>query len=133
MTDGTDIEPKRARGRPRGRVGTAKMELANLCREKAINALEVLVDIMNDDTEKASARVHAANVILERGYGKAPQEIILAGDQERPLHSFSKIELVAVSPDVGRLLGNEASNDEASGRQFMDDEERDEDDEDSGY
>ena len=63
-------------GRPRGKVSAAKLLVAEAAREHAEDALSVLVAIAKDPEAPASARVSAANHILDRGYGKpvAPQE-----------------------------------------------------------
>lgn len=74
-------------GRPAGAVTQGKLDLAELARTHTESALSVLVKIMNADQEAASARVSAANVILDRGYGKAPQALDLSnkdGTLSRP-------------------------------------------------
>ncbi|WP_425061838.1 hypothetical protein [Roseovarius confluentis] len=46
-----------------------------MAKDHAPEALETLRRIMTNDQEPAAARVSAANAILDRGYGKAPQAI----------------------------------------------------------
>lgn len=43
-----------------------------LARKWTTEAIETLAAIMQDKREKASARVAAANALLDRGYGRAP-------------------------------------------------------------
>ncbi len=46
-----------------------------LARQYTADAVETLARIMRDDDAAPAARVAAANAILDRGYGKAPQHI----------------------------------------------------------
>lgn len=43
-----------------------------LARKHTVEAVETLAEIMADKKQKASARVAAANALLDRGYGRAP-------------------------------------------------------------
>ncbi|KQI67036.1 hypothetical protein AN189_17585 [Loktanella sp. 3ANDIMAR09] len=58
-------------GRKPGQVSKAKRDLAEMAKDHAQSALNVLVEIMTNDQEAATARVSAANGILDRAYGKA--------------------------------------------------------------
>lgn len=68
-------------GRPSGsRDAAARKEIANiseLARENTELALSVLVEVATGSDSDA-ARVSAANAILDRGYGKAPQSLDLS-------------------------------------------------------
>lgn len=59
--------------------GRPKMpeEIREAFQKVCPEALEVLVSIMSDADAKDTDRIRAAEVILERGYGKAPQSIDL--------------------------------------------------------
>lgn len=57
-------------GRKPGAVSKAKRELAEMAKDHAEMALGVLAEIAHNKTEAASARVTAANSILDRAYGK---------------------------------------------------------------
>lgn len=59
-------------GRKAGAVSQAKRDLADMAKDHAAEALEVLVAIAKRG-ESESARVSAANAILDRAYGKPPQ------------------------------------------------------------
>jgi hypothetical protein len=47
-------------------------EFQQLARESAIEALQVLIQIMQNEKAPPNARVAAANTLLDRAYGKAP-------------------------------------------------------------
>jgi hypothetical protein len=57
-------------GRKPGAVSQAKRELAEMAKDHAEMALGVLAEIAMNTKEAASARVTAANSILDRGYGR---------------------------------------------------------------
>ena len=62
-------------GNPKGRPkGTLSAQIAKAARELSPEALERLKDWMRSDEYKAS--IPACVEILNRGYGRAPQEII---------------------------------------------------------
>jgi hypothetical protein len=63
-------------GNPNGRPRVVRQVVA-LAREHTEDAIETLVKIMMDDKAHTSARVRAAEILLDRGYGKAPQRIEL--------------------------------------------------------
>jgi hypothetical protein len=67
------------KGRPRKEDTIEKIKITwdvkQLAREKSREAIETLVEIMGDKTAGAAVRVTAANSILDRGYGKAVQQI----------------------------------------------------------
>ncbi len=61
-------------GRPPGKVGQAKRELAEMAKEHAPAALQTLADIATNG-ESEAARVSAAVAVLDRAYGKPPQAV----------------------------------------------------------
>ena len=61
-------------GRKKGEVGQAKRQLADMAKDHAEQALQVLVNIALSG-ESEAARVSAANAILDRGYGKPMQGV----------------------------------------------------------
>ena len=71
-------------GRKPGVVSQAKRDIAEMAKEHACAALGALVEIMGNGQEAASARVSAANAILDRAYGKPMQAVQLSGDEEAP-------------------------------------------------
>jgi hypothetical protein len=85
-------------GRKPGKVSKAKRELSDMAKEHAPEALKTLRDIMRNDQEPAAARVSAANTILDRGHGKAPQA--LTGPDGGPVqHEVRRVEIVAADDD----------------------------------
>jgi len=87
----TGVEKKKARGKPfiaghsgnpRGRPkgsGTSK-DLRLMAREYTELALDTLVEICGNPDEKGAARATAAGMILDRGWGKAPQTVVIDGE-----------------------------------------------------
>ncbi len=78
MSDGVRDEKGRflpgKSGNPAGISKTVR-HVALLAREYTAEAVRTLAEIMGDPGAPPSARVSAANSILDRGYGKAPQKI----------------------------------------------------------
>jgi len=72
-------------------------EIRSLARSHTRTALNVLVRIMRSKDATAAARVAAANAILDRGWGKAPQAIENGGDGAFEL--IHRIERVIVHPE----------------------------------
>lgn len=64
-------------GRPKGsrEAATKKQQatIAELARKYTHEAIQALVDVMSSKEETGSARVAAANALLDRGYGKPIQ------------------------------------------------------------
>ena len=56
-------------------MAKAVTEIRSLARSHTRTALKVLVGVMRSEDATAAARVSAANAILDRGWGKAPQAI----------------------------------------------------------
>jgi hypothetical protein len=71
-------------------------EIRSLARSHTRTALRVLVGVMRSKDATAAARVSAANAILDRGWGKAPQAIENGGG---PLELIHRIERVIVDPE----------------------------------
>ena len=61
-------------GNPGGRPAFIA-EIQQLARKHTEEAINTLAAIMQDTSLSPAARVSAANVLLDRGYGKAPQFI----------------------------------------------------------
>jgi hypothetical protein len=70
---GRPFQPGRS-GNPRGRP-KRDMDLAELARVHTREAIGVLVHVMQDAEAPAPARIAAASVLLDRGWGKAPQAL----------------------------------------------------------
>src|SRR5918997_6623791 len=61
-------------GNPAGRP-KLDPELKAFARSYTLEALTTVVEIMGNKKQPASARIRAAEIILDRGHGKAPQVI----------------------------------------------------------
>lgn len=72
-------------GRKPGRVSAAKRDIAERAKTHGDAALNALVSIMGDDEAPHSARVSAANAILDRGYGKPRQAVEVSGPAGGPV------------------------------------------------
>ena len=72
-------------------------EIRSLARSHTRTALNVLVGVMRSKDATATARVSAANAILDRGWGKAKQPLESSADG--PLELIHRIERVIVHPE----------------------------------
>ncbi|SEN51030.1 hypothetical protein SAMN04489859_1008112 [Paracoccus alcaliphilus] len=72
-------------GRRPGAVAKAKMDIAERAKTHGEAALSALVDVMQDAEAPHSARVSAANAILDRGFGRPHQSLGLADADGGPL------------------------------------------------
>ena len=72
-------------------------EISSLARSHTRAALNVLVGVMRSKDATATARVSAANAILDRGWGKATQP--LENGDNGALELISRIERVIVHPE----------------------------------
>ena len=72
-------------------------EIRSLARSHTRTALNVLVGVMRSKDATATARVSAANAILDRGWGKATQAIENGDDGAFEL--IQRIERVIVHPE----------------------------------
>lgn len=86
-------------GRPKGSKSRATPEqkhtISEMAKQHAPLALRVLAEIA-ERGESESARVAAANALLDRGYGRPPQSVELTGDGGGPV--LTRIECVIVDP-----------------------------------
>lgn len=87
---------------------TAAGEIKALARRHSNAAVKVLAAIMNNEDGPATARVSAAQALLDRGWGKAAE--ILAGDEGGP-PVLARIERVIVE---SKVIGAQANGDKNS-------------------
>lgn len=79
-------------------------EIRSLARAHTAAAINCLASIMNSSEAQDSARVSAANSLLDRGWGKPNQPI--SGDDENPLMVIQRIERIIVdAPPKGKPDG----------------------------
>jgi hypothetical protein len=75
-------------------------EIRSLARSHTKTALTVLVRIMQNTKAPAPARIAAANAILDRGWGKAPQAIQNSDDGALELiHRIERVIVHSENPD----------------------------------
>lgn len=79
-----------------------------LARRHSKAAVKVLAAIMNDEEGPATARVSAAQALLDRGWGKAAQPV--AGE-EGGLPILARIERVIVDPSLQKNNENSSGTD----------------------
>lgn len=83
-------------GRPKGsREAATKAQqatIAELARSYAPKAIEALVEVMQDKLA-GSARVAAANSLLDRGYGKPVQGVSLVDPKDIPSQTIDPTRL----------------------------------------
>lgn len=71
-------------------------QIRSLARSHTRSAIRALVGVMQSTSATPAARVSAANAILDRGWGKAPQAI---ENGDGPLELVHRIERVIVEPE----------------------------------
>ncbi len=93
-------------GRRKGARSEYKLVASELAKQYAQAALEALNEIMTGG-ESESARVAAANAILDRAYGKPAQAVAFQGDEKKPV----KMEISWLNPAEAyhRLLNGESN------------------------
>jgi hypothetical protein len=72
-------------------------EIRSLARSHTRTALNVLVGVMRSKDATATAKVSAANAILDRGWGKATQPV--GNSDDGTLELIHRIERVIVHPE----------------------------------
>ena len=74
----------------------AVTEIRSLARSHTRTAINVLVGVMRCEDATHAARVAAANAILDRGWGKAPQPL---ETRDGAIELIHRIERVIVHPE----------------------------------
>lgn len=73
------------------------VDLRSLARSQTVSAINTLGSIMRSVDCPPAARVSAAQVLLDRGWGKPTQPV--GGDEDNPLKMISEIRHLFVEPD----------------------------------
>lgn len=71
-------------------------QIRSLARSHTRSAISALVGVMRSTSATPAARVSAANAILDRGWGKAPQAI---ENGDGALELVHRIERIIVEPE----------------------------------
>lgn len=83
-------------GRPIHRTRDGRT-VSDLAREHTEEAIATLVEVMRDTKAPAAARAMAADKILNRGWGQAPQTIAVTDDRTpRDLSTLTDEQLEAI-------------------------------------
>jgi hypothetical protein len=72
-------------------------EIRSIARSYTSSAIKTLVGVMRSENATHAARVSAANSILDRGWGKAPQS--LENGEDGALELIHRIERIIVHPE----------------------------------
>lgn len=71
---GGNLWPKGKSGNPNGRP-KQNVNVKELAKKHTEDAMKVLVDVATNEKSPPSARVQAAQILLDRGWGKATQYV----------------------------------------------------------
>jgi hypothetical protein len=74
-------------------------EIKSLARAHTESAVRVLAGIMNEPQSSDSARVAAANSLLDRGWGKPAQAITGGDDDDKPVTIQTVERLIVQAPN----------------------------------
>ena len=86
--------PKGQSGNPAGRPRIIG-EIRDLARTHAEDAIAALAEIATDRSGPPSARVSAASELLNRGYGRPPQAVAIAGASSLADQHLEALKLLA--------------------------------------
>lgn len=76
-------------------MAKAPAEIRSLARSHTDAALQTLKAIMDDAEVNPSARVSAACYLLDRGWGKPKQALVGGDEDDAPIQTVTRVELVA--------------------------------------
>lgn len=92
-------QPKSKAGRPPGRANVAttamRRTLSELAREYTAEALETVLAVMRSG-ETYAIRLAAANVILDRAYGRPQAAVVVKDGREHDLEDYARRSQAAV-------------------------------------
>ena len=91
-------------GNPNGRPKIPQ-EFKDIVKANTVKAINTLVNIMDDASAKEADRIKAAEIVIDRAYGKAAQPIM--GDKEKARYKANRDlilarrrELYAINPSI---------------------------------
>lgn len=96
-------------GNPGGRPKRTpeELDLIAACREKAPQALKVLVALLKDEDPRI--RHKAATAILDRGYGRPRQEVEMSGTLNQQQHGVLVVPAVMTEEEWQKQFKTENS------------------------
>lgn len=88
--------------------------IINLARNHTTNAIKTLADLMMDPEQPGPVRVRSAEILIERGYGKAPVALHISSNDGnevdgQPMSIEEKIRGIMAARGVGEIIDLEAS------------------------
>ncbi len=92
-------------GRKPGSQNKATSQIRALASEHAETAIQILVDLMEDQSAPAAARVSAAKELLERGFGRSNNYVSI--ELDKPLSELTPAE--AINKISDNIAANEVS------------------------
>ncbi len=97
----TVTQPNALRPQRYTKAARTPVDIRSLCRSWTRKSVKVLAGIMMSETAPPGVRVHAAEVLLDRGWGKPPQFTTANAEQFIRLMDLSDAELTARLEAVG--------------------------------
>jgi hypothetical protein len=71
-------------------------EVVKIARSNTVRAVNVLIAMLNDEEQPGAVRVRCAEIILDRGWGKAPQQLVVSeGESGLAVSGMSIFEKIA--------------------------------------
>jgi hypothetical protein len=89
-------------------VAKTPTDIRSLARKHTESAIRTLANIMAAPRSPAAARVSAAQVLLDRGWGKATQVVEATIDDKRDAADWTRDELVQIINDARKSGGTVA-------------------------
>jgi hypothetical protein len=103
--DGTPNDQRINTAGPYAGLGpTSARQAVELARQSAPAAMAFLTDVMQNEEEATRHRIAAANILLDRAYGKAPSSI------EVKTTDAQAVAVDALSTDELKVLGSDLAN-----------------------
>lgn len=67
-------------GRKKGVLNKATADVRKMAQTYGPEAVDILAEIMRDESKPDAARIAAAKELLDRGFGKSPQSLDITSD-----------------------------------------------------
>ena len=87
-------------------VMTYHKNLGDMLREHSLDAVNYIVEVMNDQSASTKLRLVAAKEILDRGIGKPVDRVVLASlerQREKPVEELTDSELISIINQFNEL------------------------------
>ena len=111
-----------SKGNPGGRPKEVA-HVRELAREWTAESIATLAEILQNTKAKSSSRVAAANALLDRGWGRAPQTIRVQQISEMEEHELDDY-IARLEAELGLAAGGAPGAEGANGAGSGDDDEK---------